>query len=312
LRIFGYGIYIEVAKYTRMIFTKYPTMEGFFTINIISGFFLEIALVLIKATAPLFVIAIVSGLIVGYAQVGVIFTVETLSFKFSRLNPLSGLKRMFSLNAFVEMVKAIVKIIIIGFIAYSFLNGEKTNIINTINMNITNTAIYTLKITIDLAIRICVALIIMGAFDFGYQWWEYEKNLRMSKEEIKQEYKQMEGNPEIKSKIKQKQRQISMRRMMQQVPKADVIITNPTHYAVAIKYDAKVSDAPVVIAKGQDFIAHRIKEVAKENNVEIVENKLLARTIFDTVDIGKAIPQDLFQAVAEILAFIYSLKGRIG
>ena len=150
----------------------------------------------------------------------------------------------------------------------------------------------------------------MSALDYGYQWWEYEKNLRMSKQEIKEEYKQVEGNPEIKSKIKQKQRQISMRRMMQQVPKADVIITNPTHFAVAMKYDAKVSDAPIVIAKGQDFIALRIKEVAKENKIEIVENKPLARNLYDTVEVGQAIPPELFQAVAEILAFVYSLKGK--
>ena len=132
----------------------------------------------------------------------------------------------------------------------------------------------------------------------------------MSKQEIKEEYKQMEGNPEVKAKIKQKQRQISMKRMMQQVPKADVIITNPTHFAVAIKYDAKISDAPIVIAKGQDFIALRLKEVAKENKIEIVENKPLARSIYDTVEIGQAIPPELFQAVAEILAFVYSLKGK--
>ena len=171
--------------------------------------------------------------------------------------------------------------------------------------------IYICSTAINLAIRICVVLVILGIFDYGYQWWQYEKDLKMSKQEVKEEYKQTEGNPEIKSRIKQKQRQMSMRRMMQEVPKADVIITNPTHYAIAIKYDAKVSDAPVVIAKGQDYLALRIKEVAKENKVEIIENKPLAKTLYDTVDIGKSIPPELYQAVAEIIAFVYNLKNNI-
>jgi flagellar biosynthetic protein FlhB len=133
----------------------------------------------------------------------------------------------------------------------------------------------------------------------------------MSKQEVKDEYKETEGNPQIKQRIREKQRAMSMRRMMQEVPKADVVITNPTHFAVAIKYDTNISTAPVVIAKGQDYIAKRIKEIAKENNVEIVENKPLARTLYDTVDVGESIPQELYQAVAEILAFVYSLKGKV-
>ena len=152
-------------------------------------------------------------------------------------------------------------------------------------------------------------LIVFGIIDYLYQWWEYERGLRMTKQELKEEYKQVEGNPETKSRIKQKQRQISLRRMMHEVPTADVVITNPTHYAVALKYDAKINDAPVVIAKGQDYIALKIKEIAKNSGVEIVENKELARTLFNTVDIGQAIPPELYQAVAEILAFIYNLKG---
>jgi flagellar biosynthetic protein FlhB len=153
-------------------------------------------------------------------------------------------------------------------------------------------------------------LLVLGAFDFAYQWWEYEKSLKMTKQEVKEEFKQQEGNPEIKSRIRQKQRQLSMRRMMQEVPKADVVITNPTHFACALKYDEKISPAPVLLAKGQDYIALRIKEIAAENDVEVVENKPLARTIYETVEIGEAIPPELYQAVAEVLAFVYSLKGK--
>jgi flagellar biosynthetic protein FlhB len=167
---------------------------------------------------------------------------------------------------------------------------------------------YIASLCINVAIRVSFSLLFIALLDYVYQWWDYEKSLRMTKQEIKEEYKQMEGNPEIKGKIKQKQRQMSMRRMMAEVPKADVVITNPTHFAIAIKYDASKGEAPIVLAKGQDFIAQRIKEIARENKVEIVENKPLARQIYASVEVGEAIPQELYQAVAEVLAFVYSLK----
>jgi flagellar biosynthetic protein FlhB len=182
------------------------------------------------------------------------------------------------------------------------------------DVSVASGAFYICQLVIDIAIRICIAFVIIGALDFIYQWWQHEKDLKMTKQEIKDEFKQIEGNPEIKSRIRQKQREGAMRRMMQDVPQADVVITNPTHYAVAIKYDQEKYDAPIVLAKGVDYLAKRIKEIAKENHVEIVENKPLARNLFDMAEIGKKIPQDLFQAVAEVLAFVYSLKnsGRVG
>lgn len=310
LKIFGGYMLGEIEKFLKVILVEYPNMEGLFTINTVFKLFTESATVLLKVMAPIFLIALISSLFIGFAQVGFLFTLETLGFKFNRINPFSGFKRMFTMHSIVELVKSIFKIIVIGYIAYSYLMGEQNNIINTMNLDVINTGIYIGGTAINVAIRICVALIFISAIDYAYKWWEFEKNLKMSKQEIKEEFKQIEGNPEIKSKIKQKQRQISMKRMMQQVPKADVIITNPTHFAVAIKYDVKISDAPIVIAKGQDFIALRIKEVAFENKVEIVENKPLARNIYDTVEVGQAIPPELFQAVAEILAFVYSLKGK--
>ena len=310
LRIFGGYIYGEIAAFAKKILIEYPNMEGLFTINIIYKLFMETISVLLRTMAPIFAIAVITAFFIGFAQVGFLFTTETLGFKFSRINPLSGFKKMFSSHALVELLKSIIKLIIVGYIAYSYIDGEKITIINTMNMGIKSIAIYLGLSAINVAIRMCVALIILAALDYVFQWWKYEKDLRMTKQEVKEEYKQMEGDPEIKAKIKQKQRQISMKRMMQEVPKADVVITNPTHYAVAIKYDDKVSKAPVIIAKGQDFIAQRIKEVAKENSIEIVENKPLARNLYETVEIGQAIPAELYQAVAEVLAFVYSLKGR--
>jgi len=308
LRIFGGHIYNQLASFTKKILAEYPKVEDLYTINNLTGLFIDTAVVLLKTMGPIFAVAIITGLIAGYAQVGFLFTMETLKFKFSRINPVNGVKRVFSTQGAVELVKAIFKIIIIGYVAYAYLNSQKASVLNLMNMDVMDTALYIATTSLSVAIRICVVLIILAVLDYGYQWWRYEKDLRMTKQEIKEEYKQTEGNPEIKSRIKQKQRQISMRRMLHDVPKADVVITNPTHYAVAIKYDAETSDAPVVVAKGQDFIAIRIKDVARENSIEIVENRQLARTLYETVDIGQAVPPELYQAVAEVLAFVYSLK----
>lgn len=314
LRVFGGYITDEISIFTKRILTTYFTAQDLFNFNALSGLFYDVVIVLLKTVAPVFAVALITGLIVEYAQVGVLFTMETLGFKFERLNPLSGIKRIFSLKGLVELLKATIKIVVAGYIAYSYLASEAGNVLNLINADVIGVGIYVISTAINVAIRICIVLIILGILDYAYQWWENEKSLKMSKQEVKDEYKQTEGNPEIKSKIRQRQKQMSMRRMMQEVPKADVVITNPTHFAVALKYDAKISDAPILLAKGQDFIALRIKETARENKVEVVENKKLARSIYETVEIGQSIPQELFQAVAEVLAFVYSLKqkGRAG
>ncbi|MCR4434483.1 MAG: flagellar biosynthesis protein FlhB [Clostridiales bacterium] len=310
VRIFGGNAYKEITAFTKRIFSDYSTVDDMYTVSRLVSLFGDIMGVLVKTIGPIFAIALIMGLAAEYAQVGFLFTVETLGLKLDRINPLNGMKRIFSMRAAVELLKSTIKIAIVGLIAYSYLKNEAVNILNLMSMDLVNIAAYIGITTINVAIRICVALLILGVLDYGYQWFEYEKSLKMTKQEIKEEYKQTEGNPEIKSKIKQKQRQISMRRMLQDVPKADVVITNPTHFAVAVKYDGKAADAPVVLAKGQDFIALRIKEIARENGVEIVENKPLARSLYETVEIGQSIPPDLYQAVAEVLAFVYSLKGK--
>jgi flagellar biosynthetic protein FlhB len=271
--------------------------------------YLQVGIAFLKIILPIFAVAFLTGLITGYSQVGFLFTTKTLQIKLNRLNPLSGLKRIFSVRSLTELIKSIFKIVVVGIIGFSYLKGEVVNMLKTMDMDVVSIAAYIGVTATNVAIRMCIALLVLGVLDYGYQWWEYEKNIRMTKQEIKEEYKQTEGNPEIKSKIKQKQRQISLRRMMQSVPEADVVITNPTHYAVAIKYDIKISDAPVVLAKGQDYMALKIKEKAKENGIEIVENKSLARALYSTVEIGEKIPPDLYQAVAEVLAFVYGLKN---
>ncbi|MCX7708911.1 MAG: flagellar biosynthesis protein FlhB [Clostridia bacterium] len=310
IRIFAGNIYGEISAFIKRIFTEYANIEDLFTFNLLPRLFMDTVIVLLKTAMPILAVAAISAYIISYAQVGFLFTTATLGVKLDRINPLNGFKRIFSLQGVVELLKSLVKVSIIGYTAYSYLSGEVYNVLNLMDMDVMSIAVYIGSTAINVAIRICVALIFIGIADYGYQWWQYEKNLKMSKHEVKEEFKQAEGNPEVKAKIKQKQRQISMRRMLADVPKADVVITNPTHFAVAIQYDSEVSSAPTVIAKGQDFVAQRIKEVAKENKVEIVENKPLARSLYDAVDIGEAIPPELYQAVAEVLAFVYSLKGK--
>lgn len=311
IRVYGPNIYGQLLAFTRKVFEEYARMPELYTPNGLTVFFIDVITVLLRILAPVFAAAMITGLAAGYAQVGFLFTLEPLSFKLSRLNPINGVKRVFSTRGVVELVKAIAKILVVGYTAYSYLNGEAANIIQLMELSVLQIAGYIGLASLNVAIRICVVLVILGLLDYGYQWWEHEKNLKMSKKELKEEYKQTEGNPEIKSRIRQKQRQISMRRMLSQVPKADVVITNPTHLAVALKYDAAESVAPRVVAKGQDFIAVRIKETAKDNNIEIVENKELARTLYEVVDVGDAIPPDLYQAVAEVLAFVYGLKNKV-
>ena len=190
-----------------------------------------------------------------------------------------------------------------------YLSKEYTNILNVFDMEIGQMMTYMWKIVLGIAIRSSVVLLILAILDYFYKKWEFEKELKMSKHDVKEEYKQTEGDPQIKSKIKEKQRQIAMRRMMQDVPKADVVITNPTHFAVALVYDNEADKAPKVIAKGQDLIAQNIKRIARENDIPLFENKSLARQLFYTVDVGEFIPPDLYHAVAEVLAYIYSLKN---
>ncbi|MCX7747012.1 MAG: flagellar biosynthesis protein FlhB [Clostridia bacterium] len=310
IRIFGGYMYSEISQFMKRLLSEYPKNEELFTPSILYRLFMETLTVTLKTLAPVFLIALLTGLICSYAQVGYLFTMKTLGFKFSKLNPINGMKRMFSLHSLVELVKSIVKLVVVGFVAYSYLNGEKENVLNIMNMDTMGIGIYICTTAINVAIRICIAMLFIAVLDYIYQWWEFERNMKMTKQEVKEEFKQAEGNQEVKSKRKQRQREMSMRRVLQEVPKADVVITNPTHFAVAVKYDAKIADSPVVIAKGQDYIALRIKEVAKEHRVEIVENKPLARSLYETVEIGQQIPPELYQAVAEVLAFVYSLKGK--
>lgn len=273
--------------------------------------FTDYAIQILLTLAPIFLVAIVMAIIVNYAQVGFLLTGDPLKMKFSKIDPIKGFKNIFSMRSLVQFLKSILKLCIIGFLVYSTIWGARDQISALGHLSVQDAFQFTAKLTMNLGLKIASALFVLAVLDYIYQKYEHEKGLKMSKQDIKDEYKKMEGDPLVKGKIRERQRRMALQRMMQEVPKADVIITNPTHFAVALKYDGTQMDAPRVIAKGQDYVALRIKEIAKEHGVITMENKPLARALFHRTEIGDSIPGDLFQAVAEVLAYVYRLQGKV-
>jgi flagellar biosynthetic protein FlhB len=236
------------------------------------------------------------------------FSSESITPKFSKVDPIKGFQRLFSLRSIVELIKNIFKICIISMVAYLVIKGELANMILLMDQGISGIMTYLGRICFKIILSTAVVLVILAILDYIYQRWEYEKSLRMTKQEIKDEYKNTEGDPLIKSRIRRLQREMAKKRMMAEVPKADVIITNPTHLAIAVKYDPENMMAPKVVAKGANIIAEKIREIARENDVMIVEDKPLARVLYKIVDVNHFIPEDLYRAVAEVLAFVYEQK----
>lgn len=310
LKSFGIKLYTSMLEIITLTFEVYMYKEDLFTTGGVISLATDLALLFFSAMLPIFGIVLLAGVISNMMQSGLLFTTETIKPKFSNISPAKGIKQMFSLKQIAEFFsKTLVKVVIVGIVAYRTIKENTISLLNTMNLSPVSTGEYIMTIIVDLGIQISMFLLIFAFIDWIIQTRKHKKDLRMTKQEIKEEFKQTEGNPQIKGKIRQKQRQMAMSRMMKEVPKADVVITNPTHFAVAIKYDPKESDAPIVVAKGQDYVALRIKEVAKENEVQIVENKALARTLYASVDIGQAIPEELYQAVAEVLAYVFSMRA---
>jgi flagellar biosynthetic protein FlhB len=249
------------------------------------------------------------GLISNIAQVGFLFTMQPLQPSFTKLNPLSGIKRvLISKHSLVELAKGFAKVAIVGFVAYNALATVLEESVSLADSDVLAILQFMSQVTVVIGLKVGLAYFVLAAADYMFQRFEFEKQLRMTKEEVKEESKQSEGDPQIKGRIRTIQRQIAYRRMMHDVPKADVVVTNPTHFAVAIKYEMGKMGAPKVVAKGVDLIAQRIKEIAKEHNVPIVEDKPLAQMLYKTVDIGGEIPEKLFQAVAQVLAYVFRLR----
>lgn len=269
----------------------------------------EIIFVLVKMVGPLLLTALLAGCLANVMQIGFLFTTETLKFDANRINPLNGFKRIFSKRSFVELFKSVFKTLLVGYIAFGFLHSQLPGLSMLMDAPLDSALIYLGGLVSSAIWRIILVLFLLAVADYAYQVYEHEQNLKMSKQEIKEEYKRIEGDPLLKSKIRERQRQMAARRMMQDVPKSTVVITNPTHVAVAIRYEEE-KGAPEVVAKGQDIIAQKIKEIAIANQVIVVENKPLAWLLYKKVEIGSVIPADLYQAVAEVIAHVYRLRKR--
>jgi flagellar biosynthesis protein FlhB len=244
------------------------------------------------------------------AQTGLLWASKRVGFHFDRLNPLKGLKRMFSSQGLVELIKALFKLLVVGWVAYSFLKSRAMDVLLLGQMDLVSAVGSWTSLGISLAMRVGAAYLTLALIDYAYQRYTVTKSLRMTKEEVKEDMKSSEGDPFIKARIRGQMRRMARMRMMQQVPKADVIITNPTHLAVAVRYNAQDMAAPVVVAKGADRVAERIKEIGRENRVPIVENKPVARALYGAVDIDQEIPPELYVALAEVLAYVYRMRGQ--
>jgi flagellar biosynthetic protein FliR/FlhB len=250
----------------------------------------------------------VVGIVSNVGQSGFILTNEPLKPKLERINPAEGFKRFFNKRTLVELLKSILKIALLSYVAISFLKGKIFDIMKTSDLNINGIFPFAKDLLDSQLVRFVAVMLIIGLADYIFQKRQYKKDMRMTKEEVKEEYKESEGDPLIKSRQRQRQKEMAMHRMMHEVPKATVVVTNPTHFAVALKYDKDKNSAPKVVAKGADVVAQRIKKIARENNVPIVENKPLARQLFSKVELDEEVPIELYQAVAEIIAYVYSLK----
>ncbi|MCI9058876.1 MAG: flagellar biosynthesis protein FlhB [Lachnospiraceae bacterium] len=263
---------------------------------------------IVKILLPVFLIGYSVALLTNIVQVGWKVTAKPMKPKFSKLNPLSGFKRIFSKDSLFELLKSIAKISLIIYVAYTAIRDHQNELFLVYDIPLLQVILLVGSIAIDAGLKISLVYMLVAIADWFYQKHKFKEDMKMTKQEVKDEYKNTEGNPEIKGRQRSRMREASQRRMMQSLPSADVVITNPTHYAVAIKYDASQYSAPVVVAKGEDYLAMKIKEAAKEHQIEIVENKPLARMLYANVDVGEEVPPELYQAVAEVLAFVYSLR----
>lgn len=260
---------------------------------------------------PLMALALLGAFVANIVQVKWKVTMKPMMPKLSKISPLSGFKRMFSKDKIFELVKAVAKVGILFYVVYSSLKDEWGLVTNIYQLEFVSAVSLIVSTVLDIAMKVSLVFAVLAFTDWAYQKHKFNTDMKMTKQEVKDEYKNTEGNPQIKGQIRRKMQDVSRRRMMQDLPEADVVITNPTHLAVALKYDRETAEAPVVIAKGADYLANRIKDVARDNHIEIVENKPLARMLYYNVDLGNQIPPELYQMVAEILAYVYGLQGKV-
>lgn len=300
-----YYVYSRIPELITMV-------NGGISIQSFAALTTEIMKKILLMLLPVFLVTVISAVLVDIVQVKWQPTTKPLQPKFNKLNPISGFKRLFSKDKLMELLKSVIKIVMIAYLAYSTIEEQFNILFLLYDMTLLSGIQAIGDIVINLGIKISVFYLVLGLADFIYQKFKFKEDMKMTKQEVKDEMKNSEGDPQIKGKQRSRMREASRRRMMSALPQADVVITNPTHFAVALKYDTEVCPAPYVIAKGEDYLALKIKETAKEHGIPIEENKPLARMLYHNVEIGTAIPPELYQVVAEILAAIYKSKNKAG
>lgn len=313
LRIFFGFAGVRISDIFRWIYTIMPDIEntkGGLTIQVFIGILRPLLAKTLIILMPFLLIGFAADFVTNLVQVGWKPTLKPLEPKLSKFNPISGFKRIFSKQSIVNLIFAIAKIGLVCFIAYTSIKDQAKTLFLLYDIALNAALSLIFEIIVDTGIKISVVYIFLGLADYAYQRWKFKDDMKMTKQEVKDEYKNTEGDPQIKGKQRQRMMESSQRRMMKNVPQADVVITNPTHIAVAILYDNTKDEAPRVVAKGEDYLAKKIKDLAKESDVPIVENKPLARALYATVDIDETIPPELYQAVAEILAVVYTNRNQ--
>lgn len=309
LKNYGSGMYNDIALYMRRIFSfQITTSANGIGIHEAVTLFSQFSLLVLKVLVPLLFAIALGGIAVNIFQTGFILTFEPFMPKFDKLNPINGIQNLFTMKNVAEIIKSIIKIIVVAYVPYDTIGSQMPMFVRMIQISpLTGFGILG-GMMFDMAFKILMILLILALADFKFQQWRHNEDMKMSKDEVKDEYKQQEGDPKVKQKIKEKQRQASQRKQMSEVPKATVVVTNPTHIAVAIKYETGQQTAPIIVAMGAGLIAQKIKEIAAENDVPIVENKPLARALFKKANVGDEIPQEFWQTVVEILANVYRQK----
>ncbi len=306
------GVFVErISDLMNLCFNYMSAGSLEMVAGLVPELFKNAILIFLVLCGPFLGVTALLAVGVTFFQTKMLVAGESIKPKFSRLNPLQGIKRLFSLRSVIEALKGILKISILLFLIYNYFTHVALDFGRFLGMNLWQSCAILFQEIMTLVIQIAVAFTALAFFDYLYQWWDYERQLRMSKQEIKEEYKQTEGDPQVKGKIKQIQRQRAQQRMMQQVPQADVVIRNPTHFAVALRYHEREDNAPVVLAKGMDELALRIVKVAEENGISVVENVPLARSLYASTDIDREIPPELYGPVAEVLVYVLKLDQEV-
>jgi len=307
----GAWILQKLAELIVGVYQNVGTLR-FTQISDASAFSLEILYQFLAVVLPFLLPIAIVGIVANVMQVGFQISTEAIAPKFTKMNPISGLKRLGSLKSMVELCKSIFKIIIIGSIAYLLVKSDVQDFPALIHQEVGQILVFIARVSLKVCFFVCLSIIVLAVLDYIYQRWQHEQDLKMTKQEVKDEQKQTYGDPKVKARIRGVQLEMARRRMMEAVPEADVVITNPTHLAIALKFDAREMAAPRILAKGSGYIAQRIREIAVEHQIPIVEEKPLAQALFKMVEIGDYIPAELYRAVAEVLAYVYRLKGIYG